>query len=145
MNVNKRKVILILLIIWLCFALVLTILNYALLSQPILNSRFAFARLIPPSKSAAEKITAGMTMDEVFSIVGYPDGPNTFTGMNYMYWELQGGNVLWVAEYNGYASQPQIIDTHFSSRWLLFPGMLFLIAAVEVVTYCVIHKKVQVN
>ena len=141
MKINKRKVILSLLLIWICFGLLLIILNYSLLSQPIVHGRFALARLIPPLESTAKKVTESMPMEDVISILGHPDGHSLFTGMQYLCWDLQGGKQLWLAEYCNYALNPHIIQEYQSSRWLVFPSLMILVAAVELVTYFIIHKR----
>ena len=139
---NNRKLILRFIIIWLCFALFLVILNYALLAQPLVDDLFAPARLIPTPRFLAEMVENKMSMEDVFRIIGYPDGKSLTNSSTLLYWDLMDGNILTLHVSNGTARQVQIVDYCPNYRWMLLPAILLTFASAEVVPYLILRKKI---
>ena len=140
---NRKRIIICVAILLICAIAVITI-DALWLQKGTGDYQLAPYRLILPSKADADSIGSGMPMDEVFAIMGRPQRLADTSGVFGWEWDLNNGEV-----YAGFGGGPELMyggvdPEQFSTRFLVFPGILLVIALLEVV-FCFISRRNKIK
>ena len=92
-------------------------------------------RIVTPPATVATQIHDGMPIKDVVRILGQPNAPNPLTSTDYVAWDLQFGQRLWLYVYNDAVYGVRITLPFASARWLIFPGIMLAVGLVEVLVY----------
>ena len=140
MNMSKNKLRFVLVLIWISCLIVLLLADALILSHPTQNGLYAPHRLVLPSPEIAMSIPEDMSRADVINILGYPTGYDPSTSSAQVYWDLQFGyrlRSIWTS--SGYWNYFSGQQEHYS--WLILPGIMLLVAVIEIIVYLVISKE----
>lgn len=137
---NKKRIAFVLLLTWVIIFFALWLLNHFVLRYPIGDSFRADYRLIPPTLTEAKNITTEMSAEEVIEALGFPNyGDSNLSMINYSY-DLQLGYIVTFTDYGVGPEILKISEPFTSTRWLVFPIIMLVIAVLEVSVYFIIKK-----
>ena len=133
---NRNKLLPRLIWISVCIGLCILLVDHFLLRDIILDQTGHSAyRIVTPPVSVAKQIHDGMPIKDVVRILGQPNAPNPLTSTDYVAWDLQFGQRLWLYVYNDAVYDVRIILPFASARWLIFPGIMLAVGLVEALVY----------
>lgn len=138
--VNKKMVIL-LLIIWLLVFCCLWLANFFILRYPIGTSLAADCCLIPPTLRQARLVAENVPFSELYDVFGSPQYSHEDVSTISFSYDLQLGYIVRFTVWGETLTITQISPPFTSTRWLIFPSIMILTAAIEAVVYLLVVKK----
>ena len=141
MNLIPKRTIISMLIVWICIALCLLLVDYFFLRSFSPNGDgYADCRLIPPSVASASQIKPGMSQKKVIDILGLPNTYDPLAASNYFAWDLQFGCRLWASFSGSDVVSVRITIPFVTARWLIYPGILLIVGLIETAVYLCMRK-----
>ena len=138
--VNK-KMLTLLVIIWLLIFCCLWLANFFILRYPIGTSLAADYCLIPPTLGQAKLAAEYVQSSKLFDVFGEPQYSHDDVSTVSFSYDLQLGYIVRFTAWGEDLTITQISPPFTSTRWLIFPSIMVVIAGIEAVVFWLVVRK----
>ena len=138
--VNK-KLVLLLVIIWLFVFCCLWLANFFILRYPIGTSLAADHCLIPPTLRQARLVAENVPFSQLYGVFGSPQYSHEDVSTISFSYDLQLGYIVRFTVWGEALTITQVSPPFTSTRWLIFPSIMVVIAGIEAITYWLVVKR----
>ena len=136
-----KKLVILFVAIWILIFCCLWLANFFIMRYPIGTSLAADYCLIPPTLRQAKLAAEYVQFSKLFDVFGEPQYCHDDVSTVSFSYDLQLGYIVRFTAWGEDLTITQISPPFTSTRWLIFPSIMILVAGIEVVIYRLVVRR----